>query len=346
MLYERVKLRSVHLEREQIYMKFFRPQCLTAILMCVQGLLVQSPARSQTPPPAATPQPPPKKPVQNPFETVPQTAEPPKPTQAPPVMRNAPAAPAPAAAAPNDPNVIATIEFRGSRRVPQDTLRALIFTRVGDSFSEETLRRDFQALWNTGRFDDIKLESETSEKGLIVRFVVTERPVVRTIKYENIHSVTTSEILDRFKERKVGLTVESQYDPNKVQRAAVILKEYLAERGRQFAIVDPVVRRVPPSSLEVIFNVNEGPKVKVGAITILGNEVFSSKEVIRAMKNTKPIGIPYSIFLENLFARTFDSTKLEEDKERVRDAYQQKGYFTVKVLDQKVDLRDVPGRQA
>ena len=341
------------MEREQVYMKFFRPQRLTAAFLCVHGLLLLSPARSQTPPPATPPQqqPPsqPKKPA-NPFEAVPQSTDPPKPVAPTPQtpakttpMQNVPASPTAAPAVANDPNVIGTIEFRGSRRVPQDTLRALIFTRVGDTYSDETMRRDFQALWNTGRFDDIRLESENSDKGLIIRFVVTERPVVRTIKYENIHSVTTSEILDRFKERKVGLSVESQYDPNKVQRAAVVLKEYLAERGRQFAIVDPIVRRVPPSSLEVIFNVNEGPKVKVGTITILGNEVFSSKDVIRAMKNSKPIGIPYSIFLENLFARTYDSTKLEEDKERVRDAYQQKGYFAVKVLDQKVDIRDVPG---
>ena len=107
--------------------------------------------------------------------------------------------------------------------------------------------------------------------GIIVRFVVTERRVVRTIKYENMKSVTQSEVLDRFKERKVGLSVESQYDPNKVQRAAVVLKEYLAERGRQFATVDPELRQIPPSSLEVTFNVNEGPKVKVGTIDIQGN---------------------------------------------------------------------------
>jgi len=334
------------LEREQEFMKFFRPQCLTAAILCLQGLVFVSPARSQTPPPAPnTPQ---QQKKQNPFETVPESAEKPKPATPAPKVPGAPVpatprAPGTTATPTSDPNVISAIEFRGSRRVPQDTLRALIFTHVGDTFNEETLRRDFTALWNTGRFDDMKLESEPSSKGVIIRFVVTERPVIRTIKYENIKSVTTSEILDRFKERKVGLTVESQYDPNKVQRAAVVLKEYLAERGRQFAIVDPVVRRVPPSSLEVIFNVNEGPKVKVGVITILGNEVFSSKDVIRAMKNSKPIGIPHSIFLESLFARTYDSTKLEEDKERVRDAYQQKGYFTVKVLDQKVDLRDIPG---
>ena len=122
--------------------------------------------------------------------------------------------------------VIEAIEFRGARRVPQDTLKALIYSKHGDIFNEDALRRDFMALWNTGRFDDIRLETEPGRTGLIVRFVLTERRVVRSIKYEGIKSVTVSEILDRFKERKVGLSVESQYDPNKMQRAAVVLKEY------------------------------------------------------------------------------------------------------------------------
>src|ERR1041384_8327148 len=109
------------------------------------------------------------------------------------------------------------------------------------------------ALWNTGRFDDIRVETEPGKTGLILRFVVTERRVIRTINYEGIHTVTVSEILDRFKERKVGLVVESQYDPNKIQRAAVVLKEFLAERGRQYASVDPVIEQMSPSSLQATF---------------------------------------------------------------------------------------------
>ena len=173
-------------------------------------------------------------------------------------------------------NVIEGIQFRGARRVPQDTLRAMIFSKVGDVYNEDALRRDFMALWNTNRFDDIRLETEKGDRGgIVVRFVVTERPVIRDIKYEGAKSVTTSDILDRFKERKVGLTVESMYDPNVVNHAAVVLKDLVAERGHQFATVTPELRRIPPSSLEVVFNVVEGPKIKVGNITIIGNEAFS-----------------------------------------------------------------------
>jgi outer membrane protein insertion porin family len=74
-------------------------------------------------------------------------------------------------------NVIEGIEFRGLSRVPLDTVKTLILLKAGDVLSEDALRRDFMALWNTGRFDDITLKKETGERGgTIVRFVVTERP--------------------------------------------------------------------------------------------------------------------------------------------------------------------------
>jgi outer membrane protein insertion porin family len=307
------------------------------------------PAQPQQPAPGAQPPAQPAQPPargQNPFETVPQEA-PPTPAPQPPRAAPAPGQPPPQLETPKPPEVtvqpsgeiVESIEFRGARRVPQDTLRALIFTKAGDIYNEEVLRRDLLTLWNTGRFDDIRVETEMGRTGLIVRFVVAERRVVRSIEYQGIKSVTVSEILDRFKERHVGLTVESQYDPNKIQRAAVVLKEFLAERGRQYATVDPVVKQLPPSSLAVTFNVNEGPKVKVGRIDIEGNQAENQRFVIRAMKDTHPIGIPYSIVLEDLFAKTYDAAKLEDDKERVRSAYQDKGYFTAKALDQTITMR-------
>src|SRR5579862_5088531 len=290
-------------------------------------------------------QPPPKPP--NPFETIPTApAEQPKPQPPPAAPAPAqPAAPTPRATRPGQPpeNVIEAIEFRGARRVRQDTLQALIFSKKGDTYDDETLHRDFMALWNSGRFDDIRIEREPGKDGWIIRFVVVERPVVRTIKYEGNKSVSVSDILDRYKDRKVGLVVESQYDPNKVQRAKNVLIDLLAEHGHLSASVDPQIRRVPPSSLEITFKINEGPKVKVGNIDITGNTVFSDKEVIRAMKNLHPIGIPHSILFENLFAKTYDPSKLDEDKSRVQVFYQEHGYFTARVTDSMVTMRKTGG---
>ena len=103
-----------------------------------------------------------------------------------------------------------------------------------------------------------------------------------------------------------------------MKRAEVVIKQLLAAHGRQFATVRSEVRPIPPAAVALTFVVKEGPKVKVGKIKFEGNKALSNRELQSAMKNLKPIGIPHSIFLENLFPRTYDSTKLTEDAERVR----------------------------
>jgi outer membrane protein insertion porin family len=323
------------------------PAAAVAVFCALGGLPLsaqtpeQTPPRQQAPapqpltPPAGTPAAPQQR---NPFEsapTAPKSEQPPAPAQ--PGQLEAPKT------APVLPQatgqVISAIDFRGTRRVPADSLRATILTKVGDFYNQETLRRDFMKLWNGGRFDDLTLETEEDGKGgILIRFIVQERRVVSTINYEGIHSVTVSEILDRYKERKVSLTVDSPFDPNKIQHAAVVIKEYISERGHQYATVEPQLEQVPPSSLKLTFMVNEGPKVKVGTITITGNRNEKSRWVIAGMKELKPYGIPHSIIFENVFARTYDQNKLEYDEEKIRMKYSDNGYFRAKVLEPAVSI--------
>jgi outer membrane protein insertion porin family len=54
----------------------------------------------------------------------------------------------------------------------------------------------------------------------------------------------------------------------------------------------------------------------------------------------KPIGVPHSIFLENLFAKTYDATKLDDDMELVREALQNRGFFKGNVGDPQTKIRD------
>lgn len=247
--------------------------------------------------------------------------------------------------APMGANIIEGVDFRGQHRVPQDRMRALVFEKAGDVYDDQSMNRDFMALWNTGLFDDLRIEKSAGTKGgVILTFVVTERRTVHTIDYTGNKSISKSEILDRFKDQKVSLTPESQYDPGKVQRAKNVLQDFLAERGHQYATVTPQIRQVPPGGVDITFAIDEGPKVKVGHIIIDGNNAFSDREVIRAMKNLKPIGIPHSWLFENLFARTYDSTKLDEDGERIRQFYQTKGYFEARVINHSEKIYDVYGK--
>jgi outer membrane protein insertion porin family len=183
-------------------MMFHRPGRLRVVLLCSaiissvaflkgapQSSTQQPPAQEakpqqQTPPPQQQPsqqqrppQPPPAS-RPNPFETLPTAPaqpppETPKPAQ-PPLQTVPPPTETPVATRPGQPpqDIIEAFEFRGARRVRQDTLQALIFSKKGDKYDEETLHRDFMALWNTGRFDDISIEREPGKEGWIIRFVV------------------------------------------------------------------------------------------------------------------------------------------------------------------------------
>ena len=235
--------------------------------------------------------------------------------------------------------VIERIEFIGLRRIQRDTLLARIFSRPGDPYNPEALRRDFQALWNTQFFEDIRLEVENSPdqpNGKIVLFYVTERPIIRRIEYKGNKSITESDILDAFKDKKVGLSVESQFDPTKIKHAEVVIKELLAEHGRQFATVKPTYERIAATNaVKLVFNIDEGPKVKVGTITVVGNKAFSTRKIIRTMKHDRPISIPLYITDIPIWSKTFDRPKLDEDLEvGVRGLYQNHGYFKA-VVDVK-----------
>jgi outer membrane protein insertion porin family len=93
----------------------------------------------------------------------------------------------------------------------------------------------------------------------------------------------------------------------------------------------------------ITFNIKEGPTVKVGKIAFQGNNSLNDRTLRAAMKNLRPIGIPHSIILENLFARTFDASKLDEDTERVRQAYRDRGYFKALTSEPTTHVRDAGG---
>jgi outer membrane protein insertion porin family len=240
-------------------------------------------------------------------------------------------------------NNILSIRVIGNRRIPKETIKARMFTHEGDTYDPLSIERDFNSLWNTGYFENLRIEREDTEKGIILDVFVTERPTIREINYKGNSTVSTSDILDRFKKEKVGLSVEGQYDPTKIKRAETVLKELLAEHGHQFATIKTDVKTIPPSSVQINFGIKEGPVVKVGNIKFVGNQHISSLQLRRAMRNLRPIGIPYSLFFEDLFARTFDASKLDEDTERVRFAYRDKGYANAAVETPRTQIRDEGG---
>jgi outer membrane protein insertion porin family len=255
-------------------------------------------------------------------------------------LQDTPAAPVQASAGSQalcEPQVI------NNRRIPKDSILARLSSHQGDPYDPETVERDFNSLWNTGYFENLRIEKVDTPECVQLVVIVREKPTIRSIDYTGLNSVTLSDVQERFKKAKVGLTVESQFDETRVKRAEDVLKDLLSEHGHQFASVVPVIKTIPPYSVGITFKIKEGPTVKVGKIAFDGNYNLSNRTLRNAMVNSRPIGIPHSIILEDLFARTFDASKLDEDTQRVQQAYQERGYWKAQIGDAQTHVRDEGG---
>ncbi|MBV8208128.1 MAG: outer membrane protein assembly factor BamA [Acidobacteria bacterium] len=236
--------------------------------------------------------------------------------------------------------VLSEIVVHGNRRIPTETIRSRMSSRPGDILDPQVLERDFHSLWNSGYFDDLRFEREDTAKGALLHVYVKEKPTIGEVKYVGLNSMTQSDLLDEFKKRKVNVTQESQYDPTRVMHARAVLKEMLAAHGHQFADVRPEVRQMSASRVSVTFIIKEGTKVKVGKITFEGNKAVRSRDLRAAMKGARPIGVPHSIFLENLWARTFNADRLSDDTELVREALQNRGFYKATVEYPQTTMKD------
>ncbi|MBK7601330.1 MAG: hypothetical protein IPJ07_23505 [Acidobacteria bacterium] len=67
-------------------------------------------------------------------------------------------------------------------------------------------------------------------------------------------SATESEILTRFKERRVQVSKESQFDPAKTNGARLVLRELLAEKGHPDARVEVEVEDISATTVALILS--------------------------------------------------------------------------------------------
>ena len=173
----------------------------------------------------------------------------------------------------------------GQRRIPKDSVLARISSHQGDPYDPATVERDFNSIWNTGYFEYVRIEREDTPACVQLIIIVHEKPTVRSIDYTGLNAVTLSDVQERFKRAKVGLTVESQFDETRVKRAEDVLKDLLSEHGHQFATIRTEIKTIPPSSVGITFRIKEGPTVKVGKIAFDGNNSIPDRTLRNSMVN-------------------------------------------------------------
>src|SRR3990172_34274 len=108
-----------------------------------------------------------------------------------------------------DPNRIEDVRVTNNRRVPSETIKYNLQTKIGDRFNPAIIARDVKTLMALGHFDDVRVDEEEGKSGKVIIFWVKEKPTVRAVKYEGLKSLTNSEILEKLREKKATITQES-----------------------------------------------------------------------------------------------------------------------------------------
>ncbi|MCI0665216.1 MAG: hypothetical protein L0220_29485, partial [Acidobacteria bacterium] len=131
---------------------------------------------------------------------------------------------------PGEESIIEDIEVRGNRRIPRESILYYVQSKPQEQFNISLALRDLQAILQMGLFDPLstKLFAEDGVRGgKIIVFQVKEYPIIRDLQYRGLKSATESEVLTRFKERRVNVGRESQFDPAKANSARLVLRELL-----------------------------------------------------------------------------------------------------------------------
>src|SRR5262249_33794130 len=136
-----------------------------------------------------------------------------------------------------DPNLVEEIRVENSHRIPADSIKYRIQTKPGDRFNLRLIDADIRRIYALDQFDDIKVSYEEGKTGRIIIFWVKEKKAVRSVKYEGLKSITSSEIVDKLKEKNASISQESPYDPRRIKKAEAIIKLILSEKGHEDARV-------------------------------------------------------------------------------------------------------------
>lgn len=235
-------------------------------------------------------------------------------------------APAPVAAAPAPAveTTIQSITVNGAQRLEPDTIRSYIKLRVGQPYTQASADQALKDLFATELFSDVKVTND----GGNVTIEVKENPVINRIILEGNKRIKDEKITPEIK-----LAPRQIFTRSKVRADVARIIELYKRQGRFAASVDPKMVMLDQNRVDIVFEINEGPKSKVRQINIIGNENFSDGD-LRDTMYTKQASLT-KIFSSGT---TYDPDRMAFDQQKLRQFYLTKGYADFRIVSAVAEL--------
>lgn len=262
-----------------------------------------------------------------PFAAVAQDSEEEQPTetQAPAVQQQPEeSAEAAAPSLQQQQDVVRTIAVSGAQRLEPQTILSYIRLRPGDVWTQAVGDQVLKDLYATELFSTA---SVVNNDGNVV-ITLTENPVINRIVLEGNDRLKDDKILPEIK-----LSPRQIFTRSKVRADVARIIELYKRQGRFAATVEPQMVELSQNRVDVVFEIDEGPKSKVRQINIIGNEQFSDGE-LRGEMLTKQARL--TSFLSS--NTSYDPDRLAYDQQLLRQFYLTEGYADFRVVSAVAEL--------
>ncbi len=231
--------------------------------------------------------------------------------------------------------IIADIVVEGGKTVTVDTVSYYLGLYPGDELDLDAVSEGYHRLWESGLFEDVRIElEETADGEVVIYVVVEERPFVTSVDFEGNKKLKTSDLKDRLDERGIDVPRNVPLRMALLQRIQAALKEVYDAEGYRSARIRFRVEEEGANKRKVVYTIEEGGKVKIKDIDFVGNEVFKDSKLRGSLKKTKETGL-FQMFGKKT---TFSEEAWDEDRENLREYYLNRGYKDIKVGEPQLEL--------
>jgi len=230
-------------------------------------------------------------------------------------------------------DLVEKIEILGNDRVTKETIQYYLSAKEGDYFNEDLLKRDFRVLWSTGFFADVRIERAEGTRGKVIKIIVEENPVIKSVVYKTGKKVKEDDIVNKLKEKDEYILPYSYYSPAKVQRIKRTIGDLLAEKGLQAAKINTEVSKKGKNEVDLLFKIDEGPKVRVGQVVFEGRAKLPESFLREAMKDNKTHSLLSWIGGKDVFKQG----KIPDDMALIKKKFQENGYMEATVGEPRIE---------
>jgi len=221
------------------------------------------------------------------------------------------------------------IEIQGLQRITTGTVLNYLPLAEGETLTQGRSREVVRALYKTGFFRNIELDR--SGNTLVLR--VDERPAIASITFEGNKKIKTEQLEDGIKQ--AGLEAGSLFERSIVEQLIYELRRQYFANGFYGVDVDTKVEDLDKNQVAITVEIAEGAIAKIREINIIGNELFTDKELLELFDLSTPRW--NSFYKKN---DQYSQFKLSADLEKLSSFYQDRGYLRFQIDSVQVSLSD------